>query len=579
MFRKLAFSFLVAFLFSVCVLAEPKTTSNVPNPVGVAQVYPSTKAIPGGAEIKATFHMKDLGSKVSWSVLAPVMEADGTQRFIEIANVDDLYQHSATDYHAERTYNLDYNKVNEMLAQKAPNAKLEIGPGTPLFVYARWMNLEHLDMYTDQPIPGRTVVSAPGKWNHQWGGIPRNGMVILPGAVPNTTVGTNFTKGGVTTALDVSNKATQFTVNQFPNAGINGQSTFGSRFENELKLHIDVNDIPKVSQFFQTLENNPALVEQTFGKGWLLKANRKYVGQPMIDEYMDDAHFNGAEKGMALRFRTGSGITSLNYKPNDGVYAGNGVYERIEYDLRGVGNPNNISLSNSFFDSTDALNPLQLIPAQIPGTVPSDFLKKQVKITDERLKYELTAPSGDQVEISVDHVKARRMGANGQETGNQAEYGQLEVEVNHLGATGSTNTSNTSTNHSYLSESRTAHGPELDAYLKNLKSGAVIQGSTPPVFHGELDFQPNSPIKTVNATNFKLAFDVFDKIRTGAFGNNWLPSGQKYAVAAAALGLLPPERFAPSVRKMVQEKLQQPEPTASDMLSCISSLVKINQMP
>lgn len=550
------------------VLGEgPVTTANVPNPYGAAQMFPSVETIPGGARIKAQFHMAQLSSKVSWMVLAPVSEPNGNRRLIELALVDDAFVHDNTNYHATRTYDLDYAKVNAWLKTKAPKSDLEIGPGTPLYVYARWMN----DPVATDPYTNQTSVR-----NHEWGGIARNGLVVLPGGVSSQSNLTGFTRGGTTTSLDVSNHISSALASKYPNSGLWGGGTrIGSRFENELKLHIDVNDIPKVSAFFERLEKDPSLVEQTFGQGWKLVANRKYVGQPMIDEYMDNTQFQAAEKGMALRYRNGSGVTSLNFKPNDGNYAGKGVYERIEYDFRNFPDLSSSPGLSSFIDSNDAFNPLQLIPQQISGAKASDFFKRVAKLTDERLKYELTAPSGDQVEISVDHVKARILDAQGKEQGHLAEFGQLEVEVNHLGAQGSSRGTGGS---SYLTVDRTAHGSQLDPYLAQLPKGSVISTDIPAVFHGEDDFKPDSPIKTVNAGNFKLAFDVFDKIRDGAFGQAWLPSGQKYAVVAAALDQVPPERYAPSVDRMIREKLKKDNPTPGEKKQCLQLLVKLTPM-
>lgn len=549
------------------------STTNSPASNEQAKVYPSVEATPEGAKVTAKFHMYQLGSPVSWSILAPVMDGGtGNKTFIELVQVDDKFIHSSTDYHTERTYNLDYAKINAELKRKAPNANLEIGPGTSLYVYARWMNQPTLDMYTDKPLPGTTRPTAyTNGWNHQWGGLSRQGLIVLPGTNPkpqpvNPTSG--FTKGGVTTSLDVANAVDQATAAKY--SGIHANyATAGSRFENELKLHVDINDIPRVAKYFNDLEANPALVEQTFGTGWTLVANRKFVGQPMIDDYMDNDKSQAAEKGMALRYRTGSGITSLNFKPNDGQYAGGGVYERIEYDFRNFPQLSQPAMIN-FANSADPMNPLQIIPDQIPGSKTSEFFVKRVKLTDERLKFILAAPTGEKVEISLDDVKARQLDKYEMEFGPTARYGQLEVEVDHVGAKGS------SSNNQYLSEATTVHGPELDSFLAKLGPHAVIAQDMPPVFHGEEDFKANSPIKTENANSFKLAFDVFRKIREGVFGDNWHSSGQKYAVAAAGLGLLPPDRFAPSVNRMLEEKEGRSNLTSAEKISCLSSLVKIS---
>ncbi len=549
--------------------ATPASSTNAPPADQRAKLVPSVEATPNGAKVKASFHMYKLSSPVSWSILAPVMDpTTGRKNMIELVKVDDQFVHSDTDYHTERTYELDYAKINAELKQKAPNAKLEIGPGTSLYAYARWMNQPELDMYTDQLLPGAVRSNYNNGWNHQWGGLAREGIFTLPGGTPApAAVTSGFTKGGTTTALDVNNAVDQATKTKYFASDFYNSPTAGSRFENELKLHVDLNDLPKVAKYFTDLESDPALVESTFGPGWKLVANRKYVGQPMVDDYMDNDKSDAASLGMALRYRTGNGVTSLNFKPNDGKYAEGAVYERIEYDMRDFPEP---KAMESFVNSDHPINPLQIIRWQTPGSTPSDFFVKRVKLTDERLKFELTAPSGDQVEISLDDVRARQLDKDGMEYGPTARYGQLEVEVNHLGAKGS------STNSTVLSENTTIHGAELDNFLKNLGPNAVITKDIPPVFHGEEDFKANSPIKTTNASNFKLAFGVFEKIREGAFGKNWHSSGQKYAVAAAGLGLVPPERFAPSVNRMLEEKEGRTNLTSAEKMQCLSSLVKIS---
>ncbi len=558
---------------ALLLVAQQYALANSPNPSGYGQMTPWVEPIPGGAKLTAKFHHYTTGNPVSLSLLAIVTDPVGGNKLIELKRIDDSYTHSATDYNTERSIELIYADVNAELKKNAPNLNLQIGPGTEVFLYARWMFVGG-DMYTNN----QTINN---RWNHQWGGISRNGKVVLPvplhgtsvgGANSNASVSSVFTPGGITTALDVANSISASLASRYP--GLTPSKTIGSRFENELKLHVDLNDISRIENYLRNLAQNPTQVEILFGKGWQLTEDRTYVGQPMVDVYLDNQKNDGFKIGMALRFRSGKGITSLNYKPNDGQYMGGAVTARIEYQVEGVTQVQHFQV---FMDSFDPMNPLQLIRDKIPGAVPSDFTIQKLNLTDERLKFHLKAPTGDEVEFSLDHVKSSEIDGKGQMIGPTAEFGQLEVEVNHLGAKGSVNIVNQGNSQAYISESTTLHGTQLIQYLSQLNSKATLAGELPPQFHGELDFASNSPIRTANAQNFKLAYDVFDKVRDALFPNNtWISSGQKAALSAAALGMVEAEDYAPSVKQMLREHLKDNSATPQQMKACLGLLVKVS---
>lgn len=548
---------------------------NTPAP-GSAVMTPSVEAINGGARVTANFHHNQLGSPVSLSIQGIVVDDQGVQHLVELKQIDNAFKHSATDYHTTRSYDLNYDQINQELKAKAPNANLKIGAGTELFLFARWMNVPNKpDMYDS------TSWATGTQWNHYYGGPDRQGKFTLPAAAdakpgtdtgPGSYTGSGFTKGGVTTALDVANSVTPQLAAKYP--GLKSGGSIGSRFENELKLEVPLAKIPTMAKALQDLAADPAKVEAQFGKGWTMTENRKYVGQPMIDVYLDNEKYDGASIGMALRFRTGAGVTSLNYKPDDGQYMGKAVTARIEYQIEGVTHTADIKV---FMDSDDPTNPLQLIREKLKGVIPSDFTIQAVNITDERLKFQLKSPTGDEVEFSLDHVKARAIDKDGKMHGPQVEFGQLEVEVDHLGVRGSTNVGSVT---GTLDSWKTIHGADKDTFLKNLNAGANMDQRVPPRFHGEKDFEPNSPIRTANASNFQLAYGVFDKVRD-VFTQNGIEinlSGQKYAMAAGMLGLVGPDRYAPTVKQAIKEKLKENNPTLSQMEQCLQAMGKITQM-
>lgn len=568
---------LVALMLSVLGLADNTPAS------GSASFVPAVTPIAGGAKITAKFHHNKLSSPVSLGLQAVVVDEKGEQHLIELKQIDEAFVHSATDYHTERSIDINYEQINKELKARAPHANLKIGEGTELFLFARWINSKNgASMYDATTWVGGSNAGS-GAWNHYYGGPDRSGKFTLPaaadatpGSAPTVTAvnGSGFTKGGMTTSLDVGNTITPKLAAKYK--GLTAGGTIGSRFENELKLEVPLNHIPTIQKHLTDLANDPKAVEAAFGAGWTMKENRKYVGQPMIDVYLDNEKYDGASIGMALRARTGSGITSLNFKPDDGQYMGKAVTARIEYQISGVTHTADIKV---FMDSDDPMNPLQIIREKLKNVLPSDFIIQAVNITDERLKFQLKAPSGDEVEFSLDHVKARKIDKDGKMTGPMVEFGQMEVEVDHLGVRGSTNIGNALTGS--LDSWKTVHGANLDKFLANLGAGSNMDGTTPPRFHGEKDFDANSPIRSSNATNFNLAYDVFEKVRTNVFQKNGVDvilSGQKYAMAAGMLGLVEPSRYAPTVKQSIREKLNNPNPTDSEMKACLLTMGKITHM-
>lgn len=547
--------------------------SNTPNPAGVGQMVPKVKGIKDGFEITAQVHQANLGSKITMTLVAEVTDQNGDQHLVEIKRLEDGFVHSQSQYKTKRVFQLTYDELNKELAKLAPKSNLVVAPGQKMWVYARWMNdPKNKDPYVD----GVNVR------NHEWGGIARGGEITLPspsngqqrraaspGSQSNSQSG--FTRGGMTTDLDVANQVDPQTAQDFP--GLSTSLSLGSRFEQELKLHVDLSDFSRVEKLLTTLVNDPAKVEKMFGRGWTMTEDRTYVGKPMVDVYLDNKSRDGAKNGTALRFRTGNGTTSLNYKPNDGKYEGDGVYTRIEYQAEGLKSAKSI---DPFMDSDHPLNFLQLLREIAPNGSPSDFTGKAAKIVDKRRKFKIHGPGGDEVEISLDRFKANRM-AGGKVTGPTVEIGQLEVELNHLGVGGSNNYSSGSGSRKYYSMEDTYHGREKNTFLKQLGAGSNLSGFIAPTFHGADDLKTGSPIRKAHAGDFKTAASVFGKLRKHLFGNNWLPSGQKYALAAAALGMVPIKEAAPSVQRMIQEQLGKKRIPEAEMTKCLLSLVKLSK--
>lgn len=526
-------------------------------PSGRGFMGPSVTSIPGGAEVTAAFHLAALPSTVTLNLVAEVTDDKGDQHLIVLKKLDDNFVYT-NDYQPVRKFQLDYDQINQELKALAPNANLKVAPGMKMWVHAKWAN------------------------GHRWGGTDRGGEIILPAAanssgnsgtgIPQTS---GFTQGGDTTSLDVANQIGNNLAVQYPGLPANG--TVGSRFEKELKLHVDLADFPRVEKLLVDLAADPAQVQKLFGAGSQMKEDTTYVNQPMIDNYLDNKQFDGAKKGMALRLRTGKGVTSINYKPTDGFYEGNGVYARIEYQGEGIGNAQSIK---SFMDSSHRMNPFQVIRDKIPGTAPSDFLNPAVRITDKRRKFKLALPGGEEVEFSLDRFLARSLDPNGNETGPVAEVAQLEVEVDHLAVGGSKNISNTPPKGSkrWYSSEQAYEGTALASFMNPLGAQSHLSADVPPIFHGEKDLQLNSAMRTANAATFQSTQAIFDKVVSHLFGSNWNSSGQKYAVAAAALGLVPMKDAAPSVKRMLQERTKDPNMSESAMSSCLLAMVKVSQV-
>lgn len=522
----------------------PARSTNHSKPEARGFLIPTAEEIPNGAKLDVEIFHSQKDDAVSLWLQVAINDGKGDTRIYPLKLLSDKEKTNPKDYYSKRSFTVTYDELNKELKKIAPNSKMKIVPGTPLFVYGLYHDLR-----------------GNGWGDHQWGGVARGGVVAMPGHV-TAQVNTAGAKSARPQELDIAFQVEQTLANNFNDSKNHGLKVGGqirSRVEAEGKYQIPLSEFDNTRKRLLELANDPVEAEKLLGKDWTLKLEDRYlqktaggklkmkdgfpVPDPMVDTYYDNAAYQAAENDMAIRYRwtEGNRTGAWNFKPGLDQGTPDGVVYRVEYGVDTTDNkPKTIS---KFVDSTHPLNPFQTIRDLVPNSTPSDFLLPSVLLTDYRYKFKLQHKNGLIVEVSLDDVEAKSLRDSKIKP---IRYVQMEMDIDHLSTT-SNNTSSVSGQLKHVDPKASGEAK----WLGNLKTSAFIDGR--PVIHNIEDLDVDSPIRKARKGEFELAAKAIRKIRDDVTGGKWLPGPQKYAIAAHALGLTKKKGQSQSVTKLLRK--------------------------
>lgn len=541
----------------------------------VARGYITVNAVPavGGANIEVEVFQDRLNSpvKLSLGVAIATPDAVAGQKAGSIQIPLKLLSNGVNDsklYYQKEVFFLSYDELQKFFDEKAPNATgLKVEPGMAL------------------------VVKADFPSGHNWGGFDRGGVFFLPprlGADGKPVV-ESVTQAKAATmpaarpsALDLAFNIPTTVTNVFNDresgAGLKTGGQIRSRVEGEGKFQINQAEYMHIKKLLIELANNPQKAAEILGSDWTIKFEDRYMkrdksGQvirgsdglpipdPMVDTYYDNDKFDAAKNDMAFRYRwtEGNQTGSWNFKPGIGRSDANGVMYRVEFGVDTTDDkPQTLK---AFADSFHPLNPFQIIRDVVPGAKPSEFLKPAVRLEDNRYKFKLHHKNNLEIEISVDDVRAFDL----RKGGKPARYYQLEMDIAHL-ATNSMNVVNGASGATYgggIKYKPTGQNWERafynwaddaslqDAVTKFLGAlGPNAQFDGRPVLHDGTDLAQDSALLMSRKQDFDMAGDIIEKIRKYTMPKGWRPGAQKYAFAAASLGLVEFKEMSKSTAKV-----------------------------
>ncbi len=557
-------------LFGSEMIAGSDLKKDPTKPVSRGYIEPSVTAIPGGIRVAVDIWQDRLNSPVTLILQAAVNPGNGQTQVIPLKLLSDNIIDNPKFYHSKREFDFSYAELNAILQKSAPNASgLKIEPGTPLFVYANFSG-------------------------HQWGGVQRGGIIFMPEDKAQAAKVKAVSTAAVArpTALDVAypigaiaNRYNEVgTVKDrygnFTTRGLKPDGQIRSRVEAEGKFQIPLDQMDGAKKALFELANDPVKAAALLGTEWTLKLEDRYlkkdvagkivmgadgypVSEPMVDTYYDNKNNDAAKNDMAIRFRsmekTLNGTVSKdgawNLKSGQNVYTKEGVVYRVEYGLDATDErPGTIA---KFANSDHPLNFFKIIPQLVPGTQATDFLLPSVKLTDFRYKFMLHHKSGLAIEVSLDEVHAESLRKN--QGKGKVIYGQLEMDVDHM-ALASANVaassnllgSQPSNNSSGRWVAFTTNINDHTTFMTALDGKAFLDGR--PVLHDASDLKSRSPVRMTHGADFKSATTVISAIRDHVAGKNFLPAPQKYAYAAAAIGIVSEAEQSASVKKLIALK-------------------------
>ena len=511
--------------------------------------YFTTKVEPtaDGAKLIVEIWHGKLNSSVSLHLQAAVNDGSGNFEAIPFMNLDTKVADNPKEYYSRREFNLTYKELNDHFGKLLPaGAKhLEIGHGTPLFVYAEFHD-----------------------YGHQWGSVGRGGLFFMPddpksaGKLSSSTV-----QARRPTEIEVAYPITETMVMKYNDpktkAGLKQGGEVGSHLEAEGKYQIPLEETEAAKKRLFDLANNPSEAARILGPDWTITANLRYMlkdpktGQlildaqglptpdPMVDTYYDNDNYDAAKKDINIRYRKTeqNGIGKWGLKPGMGNLEETGIVRRIEYALDATDDkPETV---RAFSDSLDPLNPFRVIRESIPGATPSDFLKPSVKVIDTRFKFVLKHKTGVSMEVSLDQVRAESMRGNVA----PARYTQIEMDVEHAATSAAAGSGSNAVNgftglSSVISSSQTT-------FMSKLTKDAILDGR--PVLHTVADLDPSSPVQMKNKADFDLAAKAITSLRDHVVGKNWVPGAQKGSLAVSALGLISDKDSSVSVKRMIAD--------------------------
>jgi hypothetical protein len=524
----------------------------VGTPIPRGFIVPSVQPTADGARITVDiFHQTHNGSSPVQNVFRPVtlelqayVQVKGGNAnanypmLLNLKTLSDKGVDAPTqDLRSRRTFDVSYAELNAQLAAAGLAGKVEIVEGAPLYVYAQFDG------------------------GHQWGGPGRGGIVFMP--KPTNPAAQGSTQAGVAvsappTELDVAYKIDTTMVNSFNEngKGLLKGGQVRSRLEGEGKFQVmSEGEFDTARDLLFKLANDPALASQILGQGWKITIKDRYflrdasgnlqkdakgfpVPDPMIDTYYDSDKYEAAKNDVTIRYRwtEGNRAGAWNIKPGMGMMDPSGVVYRIEYGVDTTDNtPEAIK---KFAESDHALNPFRKVREKIPGVSPADLLKPSVQISDMRYKFLIEHTNNLAIEISLDEVTSKNLRTNSPE----AKYWQIEMDIDHL-AVASANTKNLMTTGSVGNGILPARFAQM---VQNVASAEMVGGVS---IHELRDLAPTSAVRQGHAGDFTMATQAISGLRDYVFPpKNWRPGAQKYAYAAAQLGLVPKAEVSLSVQ-------------------------------
>jgi len=513
--------------------------------------YFTTSVEPHGKDVKLTVEIWHgaLNSPVSLSLQAAVNNGSGKFESITFKELDSKVADNPTNYYSKREFILTYADLNKHLGALLPDVakkKLKIGPGTPLFVFADFPQL-----------------------NHEWGGVGRGGIFFMPEDGKGNSPATIVAKARRPVELEVAYPITEtmalkyndLTQSEKPGLKVGGE--VGSHVEAEGKFQIPLENTDEVKKALFDLANDPKKAAALLGPDWTMATNTRYMlkdaagnlvldskgmpkPDPMVDTYYDNKDYDAAKNDVNIRYRMTeqNGIGKWGLKPGMGLDLGNGIVRRVEYALDATDSkPETIA---KFADSMDPLNPFRAIREAIPGAVPSEFLTPSVEVNDTRYKFELKHSNGMSIEISLDQVTTTSL----REKLPAVKYVQMEMDIAHA-ATSAGNAVGAVSTGTELKATLTA---AQKAFLSTLTTKAILDGR--PIMHTIADLANNAPVQVKNAADYKLAEAAIEALRDEVLGKNWIPGAQKGSLAVTALGLISEKESSESVKKMFDAKAE-----------------------
>lgn len=498
-------------------------------------IVPKSYPHPKGAQLDVEIYQDRKNAAVTLELQASINNGNGRSILVSLGLLSQNVIDNPNSYYSVRSFVLDYEKLNKSLTANGINSNLMIGPGTPLFVYAKFST------------------------GHQWGGPARGGIFYMP--ITDPQVQQKDPVGAPrSTELDLAFPINTTLANIFNASPANGLKIGGqirSRVEGEGKYQIlTESDFNQTVQNLFKLANDAKLTAQVLGPDWSLKIEDRYMlknssgkllldtnrlprPDPMIDTYYDNDFYDAAKNDMAIRYRyTANNKTgSWNFKPGMGVADSENIVYRNEYAVDTTDDsPNSI---RNYADSSHPLNIFLPIRSLNTSALPSSFFNPSVKITDTRYKFKLEHKSGLIVEVSMDHAMAEDLRGHAK----AIRMFQMEMDIDHL-ATKSNKVAGVSNISGLKSESSSS--------LSRFGKKAFFNGATR--MHDADDIKEKSLLRNARKAEFDLASATIVKLRDYALGGaKWFPGSQKYAVSAHALGLVSKYDTSPSVKRLLTE--------------------------
>lgn len=519
-------------------------TKPVPRGYIIPSVSPGTR--PDTALLTVDIYQDRRNSPVTLELQAAIENGKGRYKVVKLKVLSDNVADNPKLYHSRREFEISYDEINRELEKRARHApQLRVGPGTPLFVYAKFNG------------------------GHQWGGVSRGGIFFLPEAAGGTSA--QGQQSGVASrrpdVLDIAFPITESFAQRFyeeprKKNGLEIGGQIRSRVESEGKFQLRLDEADSAKKALFELAEDPSRAAQVLGPEWTVEPQLRYmkknragnllkdanglpIPDPMVDTYYDNEKFEAAKNDMAIRYRwtEGNSTGSWNFKPGLTMASKDGIVDRVEYGVDTTDDkPETI---RKFVNSDSPLNPFRMIRDVIPGSEPVDFLQPSVKVTDTRYKFLLKHQSGLIIEVSLDDVFTESLRKGHRARG---RFVQLEMDIDHL-ATKSANTANS------------AYGlggepmSSVRSFLSRLGTEAFFEGR--PVLHDLSDLSPESPVKKAHQAEFDVASQAIISLRNHVLGKHWLPGAQKYALAAKVLGLVSDQEAASSVKRMLKKEKKQ----------------------